>query len=769
MEIDFAVGGAFLSSALSVLFDRLSPHGDLLKMFQRYTNDVRLLKKLRMTLLGLQAWLNELRDALDSAENLMEEVNYEALRLKVEGQHQTLSGTSNQQVSDLNLWLSDDFLLNIKEKLKETPETLEVLEKQIGRLGLKGNFGSTKQETRSPATSLVDESDVLGRQNEIKDLINRLLSEDANGENLTVVPIVGMGGVKDHFNLKAWVCVAEPYDALRITKGLLQEIGSLKGKKYLIVLDDVLNEDYQKWDDLRNIFALGGMGSKIIVTIRKERVASMMGCGAISVGTLSSEVSWALFKRHSLENRYPDEHPELEEIGKQIEDKCKGLPLALKALAGILRSKSDVDEWRDILRSKIWELPSCSNGILPALMLSYNDLPAHLKQCFAYCAIYPKDYPFCKDQVIHLWIANGLAQQLHSGNLYFLELRSRTLFERVRQSSKRDVEKFLMHDLVNDLAQVVSSNLSTLQIEKLINLHHLDISNTSRLKIPLQLSNLKSLKVIVGTKFLLGDLRMEDLSELHNLYGSLSILELQNVVDRKEALKAKMREKNHVEMLSLEWSERIADNSQTERDILDELQPHTNIKELEITRYRGTQFPNWLDDHSFKLLVQLSLSNCKDCYALPALGQLSSLKFLSITEMHGITEVAEEFYGKMPEWKQWHVLGNGEFPTLQNLSIKNCRKLMGRLPENLCSLTELTISNCTEINLEKRIQLSSLKKFVVTVHLKFSYWWKKVFPRLFLSYGYLTSIHYRAKVFGTSLPFKVCTFPPAINSNPLQN
>ncbi|CAN4119257.1 unnamed protein product [Withania somnifera] len=406
MEIGFTVGGAFLSSALNVLFDRLAPHGDLLKMFQRHTNDVRLLKKLRMTLLGLQAvlsdvenkqplnrsmcgWLNELRGAVDSAENLMEEVNYEALRLKVEG-----------------------------------------FAKANGLLGLKEHFGSTKQETRSPSTSLVDESDVFGRQNEIKDLINRLLSEDANGENLTVVPIVGMGGVvkttlakavynakqvKDHINLKAWVCVAEPYDALRITKGLLQEIGSfdlkdednlnqlqvklnerLKGKKYLIVLDDIWNEDYQKWVDLRNIFLQGGMGSKIIVTTRKERVASMMGCGAISVGTLSSEVSWALFKRHSLENRYPDEHPELEEIGKQIADKCKVLPLALKALAGILRSKSDVEEWRAILRSEIWELPSCSNGILPALMLSYNDLPAHLKQCFAYCVIYPKDYQFPK-------------------------------------------------------------------------------------------------------------------------------------------------------------------------------------------------------------------------------------------------------------------------------------------------------------------------------------------------------------------------------------
>ncbi|KAM3399137.1 hypothetical protein P3S68_002653 [Capsicum galapagoense] len=174
-----------------------------------------------------------------------------------------------------------------------------------------------------------------------------------------------------------------------------------------------------------------------------------------------------------------------------------------------------------------------------------------------------------------------------------------------------------------------------LQMEKLINLRHLDISNTSRLKMPLHLSKLKSLQVLVGAKFLLGGLRMEDLGELHNLYGSLSILALQNVVDGREAQKAKMSEKNHVEKLSLEWSESIADNSQTERDILDELRSHTNIKELQISGCRGTQFPNCLADHSFlKLLVQLSLSKCKDCFSLPALGQLPCLKFLSIRQMH---------------------------------------------------------------------------------------------------------------------------------------
>ncbi|KAH0747636.1 hypothetical protein KY285_009293 [Solanum tuberosum] len=428
MDIGLAVGGAFLSSVLQVLFDRLAPQGELLNMFQRDKHDFRILKKLRMTLLGLQAvlsdaqnkqasnpyvsqWLNELQDAVDSAENLIEEVNYEVLRLKVEGQCQNLGETSNPQ-----------------DKLEENIETLEELQKQIGCLDLKSCLDSGKQETRRPSTSVVDESDIFGRQNETEEL------------KLTVIPVVGMGGmgkttlakavyndenVNDHFDLKAWFCVSEQYDAFRIVKGLLQEIGlqvddninqiqiklkeSLKGKKSLTVLDDVWNDNYNEWDDLRNLFVQGDLGSKIIVTTRKESVALMMGGGAMNVGILSNVVSWALFKQHSSENRDPEEHLELEEIGKKIAEKCKGLSLAIKTLAGMLRSKSTIQEWKRILRSEIWELPD--NGMLPALMLSYNDLPPHLKRCFSYCEIFPKDYQFYREQVIQLWIANGPVQQ----------------------------------------------------------------------------------------------------------------------------------------------------------------------------------------------------------------------------------------------------------------------------------------------------------------------------------------------------------------------
>ncbi|KAM3302812.1 hypothetical protein P3S67_013842 [Capsicum chacoense] len=244
------------------------------------------------------------------------------------------------------------------------------------------------------------------------------------------------------------------------------------------------------------------------------------------------------------------------------------------------------------------------------------------------------------------------------GNQYFDELRSRSLFERVPKSSERDGGKFLMHDLVNDLAQTASSKLCVrledcqgshmleqsrhlsysmgeggdfkklnrlskseqlrtllpIQIEllfwptlskrvlhnilprltslralslsryeivelpdalfiKLKFLRFLDLSRTEIKKLPdsiCALYNLETLILSSCTNLEERLSKMEDLGEASYLYGSLSVLELENVVDGREAQKAKMRDekKNHVEKLSLEWSGSDADNSQTERDIL---------------------------------------------------------------------------------------------------------------------------------------------------------------------------------------------------------
>ncbi|XP_077215862.1 putative disease resistance protein RGA1 [Tasmannia lanceolata] len=120
--------------------------------------------------------------------------------------------------------------------------------------------------------------------------------------------------------------------------------------------------------------------------------------------------------QHSIENHMEfwmgssDVPPTLIAIGKDIGKKCKGLPLAMEALGGLLRTNTNENRWKNILKSDMWEISEVEKNIIPILKVRYDNLPACLKQCFVYCSLYPKDYKFEKDTLIQLWIAEGFIQ-----------------------------------------------------------------------------------------------------------------------------------------------------------------------------------------------------------------------------------------------------------------------------------------------------------------------------------------------------------------------
>ncbi|XP_022748113.1 LOW QUALITY PROTEIN: putative disease resistance RPP13-like protein 1 [Durio zibethinus] len=260
--------------------------------------------------------------------------------------------------------------------------------------------------------------------------------------------------VHDHFDLKAWVCVSDDFDVTRITKAIFQAVTSkacndndlnslqeklkeLSGKNFLIVLDDVWDVKYHDWTILQSPFLTRTPASKIIVTTRISAVYSTMGASfAHCLEVLSEDDCLSVFAQHALGAKDFEGHPNLKEVAEKIVRKCNGLPLAAKTLGGLARTDIDLDAWEKILESEIWKLSDHRFDIIPALQLSYHHLPPHLKRCFAYCSILPKDYEFQEREIILLWRAEGFLQEArdkHSiedlGHKYFRDLVSRSLLQ----------------------------------------------------------------------------------------------------------------------------------------------------------------------------------------------------------------------------------------------------------------------------------------------------------------------------------------------------
>jgi len=241
---------------------------------------------------------------------------------------------------------------------------------------------------------------------------------------------------------------------LEMVHGRLKE--KVSGKRFLLVLDDVWNERREEWEAVQTPLRYGAPGSRIIVTTRGEKVASNMKSKVHRLKQLEEDECWKVFEKQALKDDDLELNDEKKEIGRRIVEKCKGLPLALKTIGSLLCTRSSILDWQSVLESDIWDLPK-EVEIIPALLLSYQHLPSHLKRCFAYCALFPKDYEFDKKKLILLWMAEGLlhhSQQNKNvqeiGEQYFDDLLTRSFF--LQSTFKM---QFIMHDLLYDLAKYV--------------------------------------------------------------------------------------------------------------------------------------------------------------------------------------------------------------------------------------------------------------------------------------------------------------------------
>ncbi|XXG52497.1 hypothetical protein AAC387_Pa03g0815 [Persea americana] len=464
----------------------------------------------------LMKLLEKLKDAAYDADDLLEEYAIEDRRWSEEAENRTKK--VRRVVTSL-------VTITPIIKLKELSQRLEDIKAECDTFQLKEKV--TKFEIEFKKTretySAVDESQVFGRDEEKVEIVSLLLppqpqvgdgvEDDENeneNENVSVIPIVGMGGlgkttlaklvfnqevVQNHFELRIWICVSCDFDIIRLGNEIIERATrhnpslsnveelqlrlkeTLSGKKFLLVLDDVWNEEPEKWYRLRDLLLCGGRGSRIVVTTRSPKVASIMSNIQPDIlKPLSEDVCWSLFCQRAFGNqREETAHPDLVPIGREIVTKCGGIPLAVTTLGGLLFDKRSESRWKSVRDSEMWSLPEeIGNGILPALRLSYNYLRPHLKQCFAICAIFPQDYKIEKKLVIKLWMAHGFiptdqGMELEDiGNEIFDELEMRSFFQDVNIKVEiqnpvapstilgvSDRTTFRMHDLMNELARSV--------------------------------------------------------------------------------------------------------------------------------------------------------------------------------------------------------------------------------------------------------------------------------------------------------------------------
>lgn len=643
----------------------------------------------------VQDWIRKLNDVVYDADDVLDAFETKAR------QHQVRDFFSKPHA----------FRYKMSRKLREIRERLDEIAGDISKFNFRersvmiSDIGVELNREREETHSFMVEGTVIGRKREKQEMVEFLMCTPSARENVSVTAIVGIGGlgkttlakmlynderVVNYFDTKMWVWAYGNFDVKSVAvlaekilrssatneledsefyhqhillqkKLLMEELQilirkKLDGKRYLLVLDDVWNVSRESWLKLNDLLRGGAKGSKIVVTTRSTKVTSVMDIDSPFVlQDLSEEESWTLFKQLAFKHGREEEHPELVPIGRRIVKKCQGVPLAIRTLGSMMRYKANASEWLSIQNTEIWELPKEENDILAILKLSYDHMPIYLKQCFSYCALFPKGYEIEKKLLIELWIAQGYIhlpgkqRNLEEiGDIYFKELVERSLFQEVKDDVNGNVISCHLHDLIHDLSRAVAgSECSICSVDDAGNIpervHHVSFSCylPSSWEVPLALLKAKKTRTFIlplqdqayrmsSHSTIISNLKCLRVLDLHNL----RIDEVSNAIGKLTHLRY-LDLSGNVSMIALPGS-------------ISNLQ---NLQTLKLNRcYRLEQLPR--DIGNMTSLRHLEINGCRKLNHMPhGLGKLVSLQTLPLfilgrkSLLSGVTGGLDELSG----------------------------------------------------------------------------------------------------------------------------
>ncbi|KAJ4807345.1 Disease resistance protein RPP8 [Rhynchospora pubera] len=236
--------------------------------------------------------------------------------------------------------------------------------------------------------------------------------------------------------------------------------GLLSSKRYLIILDDVWVTDL--WNQyLKHALPDVGNGSRVLMTSRFIEVAQSADpiMEPYELKILNDEDSRDLLIKKAFPYQKTSENfpNDLLELADELSKKCKGLPLALIVLGGILLTKDQTyTAWENELRTMDWH--SKGKDCIDIIAMSYEDMPYYLKTCFLFLASFPEDYKISARCLIKMWVADGFMPQQGRKTMEEIaedcleQLFQRSMIQVSSRHANGSIKYCRVHDLLLDFA-----------------------------------------------------------------------------------------------------------------------------------------------------------------------------------------------------------------------------------------------------------------------------------------------------------------------------
>ncbi|KAM3299604.1 hypothetical protein ACQJBY_040888 [Aegilops geniculata] len=514
---------------------------------------------------------------------------------------------------------------------------------------------ATIVSVKSPGDAVRDKYDIFGREAEVDQIVKTVrLGDDLRYRlGVGVLPVVGAEGVgktaltqlifhheiiKAEFPVRMWAHVS---GELLLSKQLMLQmihpvvagdaghdiqdarellLAQLAGKRFLLVLDNVTDVSDAQWGDLMEVLQPAARRSLIMVTTQSEDAAAAVGTmPPLILGPLAFDDYWRMFKHFAFgaadeaeEDCTPlvdewddieeeeDELSPMEQIAHEIAKNMGCSPLPARAMGRSLYFRRDEEgHWKDVLDDSLWQQGDIG-GVSPALWLSYQHLDPRLKQCFAYCAVFPGDYAFRKEELEQMWVAHGFiysddpAATLEDvAGEFFDELVERCFFQPLGRN------RYVMHNMMQTLSQAVSGSQSYMVTDSSgevpQEVRHLTITTNNLLKLKMDL-----------------ELQLSHPSDHHFLQRVRTILFFEDFGDSDDFLEVL------AEVFSIAKSVRVLGLSSANISLLPgEIGLLRHLRYLNVSRNRLTELPETMCQLT---LLQVIDVKCNSPYLRPPNG-----------------------------------------------------------------------------------------------------------------------------------------------------